>query len=67
MLQARMDAKPSQTLFSCLQPQGRVMLQSVSVEWDPKSPKFGAGHLDDQAGLRVLWAAEESNLRKGDR
>lgn len=66
-LQARLDAKPTPTLYSCVNSSGKGTLHCVQLEYDPKSPRFGAGNLDDKIGLFVQWAAEDSNLQKGDR
>lgn len=66
-LQARLDAKPTPTLYSCVGSSGRSILHNIQLEYDPKSPRFGAGNSEDKIGLFVLWAAEDSGLHKGDR
>ncbi|KAK6638138.1 hypothetical protein RUM44_008563 [Polyplax serrata] len=66
-LQARLDAKPSLTLYSSINSSGKYTLHCVQLEYDPKSPRFGAGNVDDKIGLFVLWAGENSGLQKGDR
>jgi hypothetical protein len=37
------------------------------VQYDPKSPQFGAGPRDDAPGLYVHWATDTSGMAKGDR
>nr|CAH7732439.1 unnamed protein product [Callosobruchus chinensis] len=55
------------TLYSCIDGSDYVILQAVSVDYDPKSPKFGAGQRDNMPGLYIDWALEESSLKKDDR
>lgn len=43
------------------------MLLGVEVEYDLKSPKFGASQKDSVPGLWIDWALEETGLCKGDR
>lgn len=43
---------------------GRVELVSVEAHWDRGGPRFGVG---GGPGLQLEWAAEGSDLRKGDR
>ncbi|KAG5881203.1 hypothetical protein JTB14_026645 [Gonioctena quinquepunctata] len=56
-----------QTLYSCAYGKDYVILQAVEVDYDQKSPKFGAGPRDSAPGLYVDWALEETDLRKNDR
>ncbi|CAH1973386.1 unnamed protein product [Acanthoscelides obtectus] len=55
------------TLYSCIEGSDYVILQAVSVDYDPKSPKFGAGQRENVPGLYIDWALEGSNLKKDDR
>jgi len=44
-----------------------VTLHALELNYDPKSPRFGAGPLEDTPGLYVEWATEDSGMVKGDR
>ncbi|CAH1154281.1 unnamed protein product [Phaedon cochleariae] len=57
----------SHTLYSCVDGNEFLILQAVELEYDPKSPKFGAGQKDSVAGLYIDWALEDTDLHKGDR
>ncbi|KAK9876954.1 hypothetical protein WA026_015988 [Henosepilachna vigintioctopunctata] len=54
------------TLFSCIYEKEQAILVGVEVEYDPKSPKFGAGE-KEHGGLWIDWALEDSGLFKEDR
>ncbi|KAL3269207.1 hypothetical protein HHI36_008289 [Cryptolaemus montrouzieri] len=54
------------TLFSCVHGKEQIVLVGVEVEFDPKSPKFGAGE-KEQGGLWIDWALEDTGLYKDDR
>ncbi|XP_044755348.1 uncharacterized protein LOC123314253 isoform X2 [Coccinella septempunctata] len=54
------------TLFSCVHGKENIVLVGIEVEFDPKSPKFGAGE-KEQGGLWIDWALEETGLCKDDR
>ncbi|XP_052133097.1 uncharacterized protein LOC113211833, partial [Frankliniella occidentalis] len=61
------SSQAANTLYSCVGPAGRAGLVSVQVQYDPKSPQFGAGPRDDAPGLYVHWATDTSGMAKGDR
>ncbi|XP_063930334.1 uncharacterized protein Sprt isoform X2 [Zophobas morio] len=61
------NSSESHTLYSCVNGSVHVILLGVEVEYDPKSPKFGASQKDNLTGLWVDWALEETGLCKGDR
>lgn len=44
-----------------------VTLHALELNYDPKSPRFGAGTSEDAPGLYVEWATEDSGMVKGDR
>lgn len=44
-----------------------ILLQAIDVEYDSKSPKFGAAQRDSMPGLYIDWALEDTHLRKDDR
>lgn len=53
--------------FSCVQGNENILLQALEVEYDSKSPKFGAAQRDSMPGLYIEWALEETQLQKDDR
>ncbi|KAK3912227.1 Unconventional myosin-XVIIIa [Frankliniella fusca] len=61
------SSQAANTLYSCVGSAGRAALVSVQVQYDPKSPQFGAGPRDDAPGLYVHWATDTSGMAKGDR
>ncbi|XP_069688189.1 uncharacterized protein sprt [Periplaneta americana] len=63
-LRAKNDAS---TIYSCARGADHVTLHAVELNYDPKSPRFGAGPREDLPGLYVEWATEESGMAKGDR
>ncbi|XP_034252479.1 uncharacterized protein LOC117651961 [Thrips palmi] len=70
MLEEAERARSSQaanTLYCCVGSSGRAVVVSVQVQYDPKSPQFGAGPRDDAPGLYVHWATDTSGMAKGDR
>ncbi|XP_044265303.1 uncharacterized protein LOC123011750 [Tribolium madens] len=61
------NSSESHTLYSCVNGSVHVILLGVEVEYDPKSPKFGASQKEAVPGLWIDWALEETGLCKGDR
>ncbi|KAJ8917728.1 hypothetical protein NQ315_005177 [Exocentrus adspersus] len=61
------NSSESYTLYSCVEGGEYVILRAIELNYDPKSPKFGAGQKDSAPGLWVEWALEETGLCKGDR
>ncbi|XP_064210928.1 uncharacterized protein sprt isoform X2 [Tribolium castaneum] len=61
------NSSESHTLYSCVNGSVHVILRGVEVEFDPKSPKFGASQKEAVPGLWIDWALEETGLCKGDR
>ncbi|XP_050304958.1 uncharacterized protein LOC126742357 [Anthonomus grandis grandis] len=57
------------TLYSCIDGSspGYVILHAIATDYDPQSPKFGAGQKDNRPGLWIDWALDETGLLKGDR
>lgn len=55
------------SLFSCVSGADRVTLHAISVDYDVKSPRFGASTRDSAPGLYVEWAAADCGIVKGDR
>ncbi|XP_049762948.1 uncharacterized protein LOC126090494 [Schistocerca cancellata] len=55
------------SLFSCVSGADRVTLHAISVDYDVKSPRFGASTRDSAPGLYVEWAAADCGIIKGDR
>ncbi|KAJ8985997.1 hypothetical protein NQ317_013881 [Molorchus minor] len=55
------------TLYSCVEGNECVILCAIEVNYDLKSPRFGAGQRDSTPGLWVDWALEETGLYKEDR
>jgi sulfur dioxygenase len=52
---------------SCVRGSNHVTLHALELNYDPKSPRFGAGPREDAPGLYVEWAIEDSGMVKGDR
>lgn len=52
---------------SCVRGSNQVILHALELNYDPKSPRFGAGPSEDAPGLYVEWATEDSGMVKGDR
>lgn len=52
---------------SCVSGAGHVTLHAVALDYDAKSPRFGAGPRDSAQGLFVDWAAADCGMVKGDR
>ncbi|CAG9760701.1 unnamed protein product [Ceutorhynchus assimilis] len=61
------SSSENNTLYSCIYGSEYVILQAINVEYDTKSPKFGASQKDNVPGLWIDWALEETGLAKGDR
>ncbi|XP_066998135.2 uncharacterized protein sprt [Anabrus simplex] len=55
------------TIYSCLNGSNYASLHAVELNYDPKSPRFGAAPRDGAPGLYVDWAAEGAGVMKGDR
>nr|CAD7202244.1 unnamed protein product [Timema douglasi] len=55
------------TIYNCVKGCLNASLHAVELDYDPKSPQFGAGPRDNTPGLYVKWATEESGMLKGDR
>ncbi|CAH0393584.1 unnamed protein product [Bemisia tabaci] len=55
------------TIFDYVQQNKQISIHAVEINFDPKSPRFGAGSRDHFPGLYVEWATEDSDLMKGDR
>ncbi|XP_054257770.1 uncharacterized protein LOC128982790 isoform X2 [Macrosteles quadrilineatus] len=69
-LQAALESsnnRESATIFNYVKDSSAVTLHAVELVFDPKSPRFGAAPRDDNSGLYVEWAVEDSGLIKGDR
>jgi len=62
---AYLKADPS--IHSCVGDSKHVTLHALELNYDPKSPRFGAGPREDTPGLYVEWATEDSGMVKGDR
>ncbi|XP_044732509.1 probable serine/threonine-protein kinase MARK-A [Chrysoperla carnea] len=61
-------SKPQTTLYSCTRGcSGYVTLHAIEVKYDAKSPRFGAAPKDNNPGLYVEWALDDTELCKGDR
>ncbi|KAF6207056.1 hypothetical protein GE061_018294 [Apolygus lucorum] len=56
---------PQQSIF-CYIGDSAVSVHGVELNYDPKSPQFGAGTREENA-LYIEWAADGSGLCKGDR
>ncbi|CAG2067659.1 unnamed protein product, partial [Timema podura] len=54
------------TIYNCVKGCMNASLHAVELDYDPKSPQFGAGPRDNTPGLYVEWATEESGMLKGD-
>lgn len=61
------EKQKSDTIFSCVSGANQETIHAVEVSADPKSPRFGAGPREEEPGLYVDWAVEDTGLCKGDR
>ncbi|XP_066146128.1 putative autophagy-related protein 11 isoform X1 [Euwallacea fornicatus] len=55
------------TLYSCVNGSDYVILKAVTIDYDEKSPNFGAGQRDNLPGLWIDWTLEDTGLLKEDR
>ncbi|KAL1494611.1 hypothetical protein ABEB36_010182 [Hypothenemus hampei] len=61
------SSEDNNTLFSCINGTNFLILQGLVIEYDQKSPRFGASQKEDVPGLWIDWALDETGLLKGDR
>ncbi|CAH0554495.1 unnamed protein product [Brassicogethes aeneus] len=61
------NSSEAHTLYRCIFGNGLYFLQAIEVDYDVKSPKFGAGQKETTPGLWIDWALEDTGLCKNDR